>query len=855
MFKKLLGVILAIGVTTAALASVTVNINGTNYTIPEVGERGWGTNVTSWIQAASSGLLQKSGGTFTLTADTDFGSSFGLKSTYYKSRATNPATTGQVRLGNAEGIYWRDAANSSNLGLSVNASDILTFNGNPIVSGTALTASRAVVTGVSGALASATTTATEIGYVNGVTSAIQGQLDAKVAKSTYTAKGDLLVASAASTPAVLPVGSFGQVLTADASQSTGTKWSNPVQGVKSYIITNPDIEAGSTSGFSLGNVTLTSGLPTGAPTFGSGASGNLSIAASSSGPLSGTYSLSYASSAATTAGNFVATDAFTVDLEGQAKVLQYKVSYKASVNPTNGNFSGTSSNSFGVAFYDVTNSVWLPSTGNFNLVQNSGVGQASGTVQTLSTTASMRMVVYNANASAGAITMLFDSFFFGPQITAAGPAVSDWASYTPTFQGFGTPTSVGMFYRRVGDSIEVAGRFTTGTVTAAEARIGLPSGLTSAATDKISAIRVAGEMTRTDVAALQVIPLIEPSVTYLTTSFQSASSGGQSKILGSAFSSSEVVTVHAVVPISGFSSQTVMSNDTDTRIVAADYSGTGTQVLSVNTDTTVTFLTVKTADTHEAYNGSTFTAPVSGLYKFSSELEGQMTAGSATVGDALTTTLYKNGSQVKSLARFVFQSTSNVYGTVTGSTIVSLNAGDVILLKVRWNTAGVNTYTLYDGNFSVSRLSGPATIAASESVNLSVQANAGTSLTTATDTLIPFATSIFDSHSAFASGIFTAPVSGKYLVSAALLINSGGGWAAGEEAHIEIYKNNTTNVGRGYYFAQATHSTYVPLSATSEVSLSAGDTIRIRAYQASGGTLTLTSTAGENYLSITKVGN
>jgi hypothetical protein len=47
----------------------------------------------------------------------------------------------------------------------------------------ALTASRAVVTAADKSLASSATTATELGYVNGVTSAIQTQLDAKLASS------------------------------------------------------------------------------------------------------------------------------------------------------------------------------------------------------------------------------------------------------------------------------------------------------------------------------------------------------------------------------------------------------------------------------------------------------------------------------------------------------------------------------------------------------------------------------------------------------------------------------------------------------------------------------------------------
>lgn len=49
-----------------------------------------------------------------------------------------------------------------------------------------------------------------------------------VDKSLVTTKGDLIAASAASTPARLAVGSNGQHLEADSAQSTGTKWSSTV---------------------------------------------------------------------------------------------------------------------------------------------------------------------------------------------------------------------------------------------------------------------------------------------------------------------------------------------------------------------------------------------------------------------------------------------------------------------------------------------------------------------------------------------------------------------------------------------------------------------------------------------------
>jgi hypothetical protein len=64
----------------------------------------------------------------------------------------------------------------------------------------------------SAAPAPSTVSATELGYVDGVTSAIQTQLDAKTAKSTLTTTGDIYYASAANTPARLGIGSTDQVL-------------------------------------------------------------------------------------------------------------------------------------------------------------------------------------------------------------------------------------------------------------------------------------------------------------------------------------------------------------------------------------------------------------------------------------------------------------------------------------------------------------------------------------------------------------------------------------------------------------------------------------------------------------------
>jgi hypothetical protein len=88
---------------------------------------------------------------------------------------------------------------------------------------------------------------TELGYLDGVTSAIQTQLDAKTAKSTLTTKGDVYAATAASTPARLGVGANGTVLTADSAEATGLKWATPAAGAFTSLATGNIASTGNTT--------------------------------------------------------------------------------------------------------------------------------------------------------------------------------------------------------------------------------------------------------------------------------------------------------------------------------------------------------------------------------------------------------------------------------------------------------------------------------------------------------------------------------------------------------------------------------------------------------------------------------
>ena len=73
----------------------------------------------------------------------------------------------------------------------------------------------------------ATVDATELEYLDGVTSAIQTQVDAKIAKTLTTTTGDIIYASGANTPARLGIGSSAQVLTVASGVPS---WATPSSG-------------------------------------------------------------------------------------------------------------------------------------------------------------------------------------------------------------------------------------------------------------------------------------------------------------------------------------------------------------------------------------------------------------------------------------------------------------------------------------------------------------------------------------------------------------------------------------------------------------------------------------------------
>lgn len=624
----------------------------------------------------------------------------------------------------------------------------------------------------------------------------------------------------------------------NASRIAALEQGGVSKGTGKNYITLGNFENSTASGWSLAHTALSGVIPT--STSFTAAAGTLSISTVNSGQLAGTYSLQMASSAATTVGDMLISDPYSIDISDQAKVLSYKFSYKIAAGTAN--FSGTASNSFAVYIYDVVNAVWIQPAGCFNLVQSSGVGIAQGTFQTPSNMTQFRLAVVSINATSAAVTMLFDDFYVGPQALAFGPAVTDWKDNSSAYSvsAVGTVTNAKFFERQVGDTIEVEGTFTTGTVTTSTFQINIPRSVDSS---KFStANNIVGDITQLFNGAAVGYPgtpagpwalFYDGSTTNAI--FLSANSGGGSlsKQQGAYLNSSTTHTFKFRYPAAGLSSNTVMSADSDTRVVSAIVTGTPA---SAAANATIIFPTVA-KDTHGAYSTTTgqYTVPVTGYYEITAFIV------TSTPSNSWMNAYLDGVIQVPTMGYI-----SSTVGVGSGSTTVYANAGQKIDLRIS-NSTG--TFGSGNNGLSIQRVSGPATVAASETVACRYSDKSGLSIGTG-DTLLSLTTKDFDTHNAYSAGTFTAPASGKYSIKFAV-VTAGVSLTSGQSIYAKIFKN-----GVSYNYSQVLGTGggslgYI-VTLADTVNLLAGDTLKLYA-----GSQVATATNGgqPTFFCIERIGN
>ncbi len=149
----------------------------------------------------------------------------------------------------------------------------------------------------------------------------------------------------------------------------------------------------------------------------------------------------------------------------------------------------------------------------------------------------------------------------------------------------------------------------------------------------------------------------------------------------------------------------------------------------------------------------------------------------------------------------------------------------------------------------------------SGSASARAKVGASFSIPTATDTLIQFDTVDFDTASAITTGAswkYTAPATGKYRVSAAVLLASNTNFAAGTYVEMDLRKNGSTYCSLAFNEVLANTiggSAYVPqLVGSATISLTAGDYIDVVVNQTSGFTQTSNSAPTASYISVDQIG-
>lgn len=622
-------------------------------------------------------------------------------------------------------------------------------------------------------------------------------------------------------------------------------------GTKNYLGTvngvngNGNFELGTTTKWSLFNTTLTGVIPTGSIT--AGAASITTFSTTSSSPLAGVYSLNIASSGAITAGQGFISDAFTLDIEDMARPITESFFYEVLSGATNLDFSGTSSNTWAVYLYNVTDSLWVqPGGGVYNLVQNSGAGFSNGTFQTSSNGTQYRLAVICVNASLGASSMLFDDFFFGPQPVITGVPATDWDSYTPVLNS-NTGVSVNTAkWRRIGDTVYVQGKLTyNGTGSSSSLTVSVPTGLSidSSKLGSSSSDKQTLGNGLSNLATLEVASAVWDSGNNIA--FYKNNTSGL--LQSSTFTASAEFTYEFFSPIQGWSSNVQMSNDTSTRVIAARTNSTPTSASFNNVDY-IKFPTML-YDLTSSYSSSTglYTVPVSGVYSFSGQFG--ITGGAAGFLDF---NIYKNGSSVNTA------NPSNISGTEQFAFLnynIELIAGDTI--GFRWST-DKSSAAISGGStknyLNISRISGPATIASTETVGMSAYKSGGNQTASSSyQTVSSYTSTQVDTHGQFNSstGIYTIPISGLYSLSGniAFAANSTG-------IRLGRILKNTASIGIGAEASNLSTSDSITFSLYGLINCIAGDQINLQAFQNSGGSLGyVTDTDIVTRFDIARVGN
>lgn len=291
-------------------------------------------------------------------------------------------------------------------------------------------------------------------------------------------------------------------------------------------------------------------------------------------------------------------------------------------------------------------------------------------------------------------------------------------------------------------------------------------------------------------------------------------------------------------------------------------SDTDTRVVAANATSPSTTTTSNTntgvvftstlSDTHGSFNTSTGVYTVQVPGFYDIAAYVGANAASWSAGERLIMYYRKNATDTE-FGRETITATVSQVTQISGTALgVPLVAGDTIQLRL----LGERAVTLFGGFISIARQSGPSTIAASETVACNYGGTIGQScLGTYTTNVVKFQTKQFDTHGAYntSTGNYTCPVSGKYRVSGKFILASGLNTAS--DYYIGIAVNGTTRSTYRHVF-NANDTLGYQLETTALVQVNAGDAIQIIEFHGSSSTYALSVVGTDNsQIALERVGN
>lgn len=390
-----------------------------------------------------------------------------------------------------------------------------------------------------------------------------------------------------------------------------------------------------------------------------------------------------------------------------------------------------------------------------------------------------RLVFSITNKGTGASAdVQVDEFYAGPKVdkNVYGLVGTDPKKYTPQTQGFGTISDVHCSWSKSGKFLYLDVYFKTGTTAAVTATVSMPEGLVADLIggddpDVNENYRMVGKASVTNNSTLGFAnhPGVYARHGKNELYFHAPSSGDQpptALMPGSSQASNYPFHFQARIPIKGWGSNTLLSHETDNRMVVFRGTKASDQSITAGTDITLS----ADEDNYNAWDGSGFVAPKDDLYTLSGVFSIAFSGSNPTIY------LYVDGI----FRRYLL--------TATWSGGINPLALKLPLLKgERLSLRSSKGITVNGLETQIEITSSPTgqTISATEAISASYYCSVNKSVSTTVP--IDFDYKEWDTHNAVTTGAswkFKVPANGEYEVSGTAIYLEAG-------CSYYLYKNGT----------------------------------------------------------------